>query len=122
MSTRTSEQLKAWFAIEKQKRLQQQEKQKAKQKQIKAQEQLRKRKHKQHQAKLEKEAQKAQEQPKIEFSRTICIYNTKYVERFIGEDDLYTTREQLEEAMPNSINWRLWDALVNKTRKELNIK
>ncbi len=122
MSTRTSEQLKVWFAIEKQKRLQQQEKQKAKQKQIKAQEQLRKKKHKQHQAKLEKEAQKAQEQQIEVISRTICIYNTKYIERFIGEDDLYTTREELENAEPNNINWRLWDSIVNKTRKELNIK
>lgn len=122
MSTRTSEQLKAWFAIEKQKRLQQQEKQKAKQKQIKAQEQLRKRKHKQHQAKLEKEAQKTQEQPKIEFSRTICIYNTKYIERFADCDGLYQTREQLEEAMPNNINWRLWDKLIQETKKMFRTK
>lgn len=67
----------------------------------------------------EKMPQKAQEQPKIEFSRTITIYNTKYVERFISEDDLYKTREELEEAMPHNINWTLWDELVNKTRKDL---
>lgn len=67
----------------------------------------------------EKMPQKAQEQPKIEFSRTITIYNTKYIERFIGEDDLYKTREELEEAMPHNINWTFWDELVNKTRKDL---
>lgn len=66
--------------------------------------------------------QKAQEQPQIEFSRTITIYNTKYIERFIGEDDLYVTREQLEQAMPHNINWTLWDSLVNKTRKEFKKK
>ena len=120
MPIRTKEQLKAWFAIEKQKRLQQQEQQKAKQKQIKAQEQLRKRKHKQHQAKLEKEAQKAQEQPQIEFSRTIHIYNVKYIERFADDEDLYQSREELEQAMPNNINWRLWDKLIQKTKQMLN--
>ena len=67
----------------------------------------------------EKMPQKAQEQPKIEFSRIIAIYNTKYIERFIGEDDLYVTREQLEQAMPHNINWTLWDELVNKTKKDL---
>lgn len=66
--------------------------------------------------------QKAQEQPQIEFSRIIAIYNTKYIERFIGEDDLYNTREELEEAMPHNINWTLWDELVNKTRKDLKKK
>lgn len=67
-------------------------------------------------------AQKAQEQPQIEFSRTICIYNTRYVERFIGKDDLYQTREELEKAMPHNVNWTLWDELVNKTRKDLKKK
>ena len=70
----------------------------------------------------EKMPQKAQEQPKIEFSRIIAIYNTKYIERFIGEDDLYVTREQLEQAMPHNINWTLWDSLVNKTKKDLKKK
>lgn len=67
-------------------------------------------------------AQKGWKQPQIELSRIITIYNTKYIERFIGEDDLYTSREELEEAMPNNINWRLWDSLVNKTKKDLKNK
>ena len=67
-------------------------------------------------------AQKAQEKQIEAFSRTITIYNTKYIERFIGEDDLYVTREQLEEAMPHNINWTLWDELVNKTKKDLKKK
>ena len=65
------------------------------------------------------EQQKAQEQLKIECSRTIAIYNTKYIERFADEDDLYQTRQELEQAMPHNNNWTLWDELVNKTRKEL---
>ena len=67
-------------------------------------------------------AQKAQEQQIEAFSSILTIYNTKYIERFIGEDDLYVTREQLEEAMPHNINWTLWDELVNKTRKDLKKK
>ena len=69
-----------------------------------------------------KVAQKAQEQPQIEFSRTITIYNTRYVERFVGEDDLYVTREQLKEAEARGegkIKWDRFDELVNKTRKDL---
>ena len=67
-------------------------------------------------------AQKAQEHQIEAFSSILTIYNTKYIERFIGEDDLYKTREELEEAMPHNINWTLWDELVNKTRKDLKKK
>ena len=55
----------------------------------------------------EKVAQKAQKQPQIESSRTICIYNTKYIERYASDEDLYQTREELEDAEPNNINWKL---------------
>lgn len=120
MPIRTKESLQKLFEAsrlrqEKKKRLQEQ-------KYRNAQESTKKALDKQQSIKQEKLAQNNWKQPKIEFSRTIYIYNTKYIERFIGEDDLYTTREQLEEAMPNNINWRLWDSIVNKTRKELNIK
>ena len=70
----------------------------------------------------EKSRQKAQEQPQIELSRTIRIYNVKYIERFADDEDLYQTREELEEAMPNNINWTLWDSLVNKTKNDLKKK
>ena len=69
--------------------------------------------------KQEKVAQKAQEQPQIEFSRTICIYNTKYIERYASDDDLYQTKEQLEEAMPHNVNWKLWDELVRQTKLQI---
>ena len=64
-------------------------------------------------------AQKAQEQPQIEFSRTICIYNTKYIERYASDEDLYQTREELEDAEPNNINWKLWDELVKQTKLQI---
>lgn len=69
--------------------------------------------------KQEKVAQKAQKQPQIEFSRTICIYNTKYIERHASDEDLYQTREELEDAEPNNINWELWDELVRKTKLQI---
>ena len=69
--------------------------------------------------KQEKIAQKAQKQPQIELSRTICIYNTKYIERYASDDDLYQTRDELEDAEPNCINWKLWDELVRKTKLQI---
>ena len=63
-------------------------------------------------------AQNGWKQPQIEFSRTITIYNTRYVERFVGDDDLYVTREQLEESMPHNINWTRWEELVNNTKND----
>ena len=69
--------------------------------------------------KQEKVAQKAQKQPQIESSRTICIYNTKYIERYASDEDLYQTREELEDAEPNNINWKLWDELVKQTKLQI---
>ena len=67
-------------------------------------------------------AQNGWKQPQIEFSRTITIYNTKYIERFVGDDDLYVTREQLKEAEERGegkVNWDRFNELVNKTKKDL---
>lgn len=86
----------------------------------KAQESIKKTLAKQQSKQQKIERQRALKHQKIECSRTIAIYHTRYVERFADEDDLYQTREELEEAMPHNINWNLWDSLVNKTRKEIN--
>lgn len=86
----------------------------------KAQESIKKALAKQQSKQQKLEQQKALKQQKIECSRTIAIYHTRYVERYTADDDLYTTREELEQAMPHNINWVLWDELVNKTRKEIN--
>lgn len=120
MAIRTQESLEKLFEASRIRslKLKQQEQRKYK----KAQESIKKALAKQQSKEKEKTSQKPKEQPQIELTRTTHIYNVKYVERFADDDDLYQTREELEEAMPNNINWRLWDALVNKTRKELNIK
>lgn len=136
MPIRTEESLQRLFAEsrarneKKQLKLQQQEEKRQhklnKQKEIeayrKAQESIKKTLAQQQYNQQKIERQKAQKQLKIECSRTIAIYNTKYIERFIGEDDLYQTREELEQAMPHCINWTLWDELVNKTKKDLKKK
>lgn len=69
--------------------------------------------------KQEKVAQKAQEQPQIESTRFISVYNTKYIERYASDEDLYQTREELEDAEPNCINWTLWDELVRQTKLQI---
>lgn len=120
MAIRTQESLEKLFEASRLSSLKRKQKEQLKYK--KAQEAVKKALADKLSTKDKKLAQKGRKQPQIEFSRTITIYNTRYVERFIGEDDLYVTREQLEEAMPHNINWTLWDELVNKTRKDLKKK
>ena len=120
MAIRTKESLEKLFEASRLNSLKRKQQEQLKYK--KAQEAVKKALAKQQSKKQEKTPQNGWKQPQIEFSRTITIYNTKYIERFIGEDDLYVTREQLEEAMPHNINWTLWDELVNKTRKDLKKK
>lgn len=117
MPIRTEESLKQLFAEsrernEKKKRLQEK-------KYKNAQEAVKKALAKQQSKKQEKTPQNDWKQPQIEFSRTIHIYNVKYIERFADDEDLYQTREELEEAMPHNINWDKWDELVNKTKNDL---
>lgn len=71
----------------------------------------------------EKLAQKAQEQQITAISRTITIYNTKYVERFADEGELYNTREELMEAEQRGegkINWDKFNEIVEQTKQFLN--
>lgn len=117
MAIRTKESLEKLFEASRLSSLKRKQQEQLKYK--KAQEAVKKALAKQQSKKQEKTPQKAQEQPQIEFSRIVAIYNTKYIERFVGDDDLYTSREELEEAMPHNINWTLWDELVNKTKKDL---
>lgn len=117
MAIRTQESLEKLFEASRLNSLKRKQQEQLKYK--KAQEDVKKALAKQQSKKQEKTPQNGCKQPKIEFSRTITIYNTRYVERFADEGELYQTREELEEAMPHNINWTLWDELVNKTRKDL---
>lgn len=62
-----------------------------------------------------KAAQNAQKQPQIKISRTLTIYNTRFIERFT-DDELYSSRQELMEAERRGegrINWDVWDMLIN---------
>ena len=56
---------------------------------------------------------------------TIKIFNNPLIERDWNEDDLYHTREELENAEKEmqeegKINWPVFERLTKKLRKELN--
>jgi hypothetical protein len=89
----------------------------------KAQESIKKALAKQQSKEQEKTSQKPQKQPQIELSRTIHIYNIKYVERFADDEDLYQTREELMEAErrgEGKINWDRFNEIVEQTKQILN--
>ena len=120
MAIRTQESLEKLFEASRLSSLKRKQQEQLKYK--KAQEAVKKALAKQQSKKQEKTPQKAQEQPQIEFSSILTIYNTKYVERFVGEGELYQTREQLKEAEARGegkIHWDRFDELVNKTKKDL---
>lgn len=52
------------------------------------------------------------------FNYFLTIYHTSTVERYSSDEDLYTTREELMNDLTGEINWKLWDELVTKLRKE----
>ena len=117
MAIRTKESLEKLFEASRLSSLKRKQKEQLKYK--KAQEAIKKALAKQQSKKQEKMPQKAQEQQIEAFSRTLCIYNTKYIERYASDEDLYQTREELENAEPNNINWTLWDELVKQTKLQI---
>ena len=120
MAIRTKESLEKLFEASRLSSLKRKQKEQLKHK--KAQESVKKALAKQHSKKQEKMPQKGCKQPQIEFSRTITIYNTKHIERFLGEDDLYVTREQLKEAEARGegkIHWDRFDELVQQTKQDI---
>lgn len=59
-----------------------------------------------------------------EHPRRYKTYHSNQVERFTPEEDLYTTREQLQQyeiehggKVGSFINWTLWDKLIAKARQ-----
>ena len=122
MHNRTTEQLQELFKRTKEKRLRQKEQEKARNAKIKAQEALRKREMMKHLAKLEKASQK----PHIQATVTISIYNTRYIERYTADEDLFNTIQELKdyenELGIHFINWPKWNELVEQTRDMINAK
>lgn len=121
MAIRTQEELKLYLQLDKEKRLKKQQLEKDRKKKIKVQERRNKQKHKQHLAKLEKQAQKALNKPQ-NVSRVLNIYNvTNLIGRAPSDEELYLTREELQEAEKRGegkIRWDVFDKLVKEGRKK----
>ena len=123
MKIRTKEELEAFYEearrAREQRKLQEREK-----KRLQA---LKMKRVKQLQAEREKAQEKAKEEEILEQRRQtlrtpIPIYNSNQFERDLGEDDLYTTRQQLQEAearMEGEINWINWDKITKNTREKI---
>ena len=111
---RTKEELKILF----QQRKEIKQRQAAKQREAykKASQAVKKQLMEKNKAKVEK-LQPEQNKPS-NFNYSLTIYHTTTVERYSSDEDLYTTREELMNDSTGEINWKLWDKLVNKLRKE----
>lgn len=112
---RTSEQLQQLF--QERREIQQRKKEREKLKYKKAAEQIKK----QLQKKFEKEQQLKQQQKEAEeeIIINIPIGVQRWIEKQPSEEDLYLTRQELQEAEQRGegkINWNLWDELVEKTK------
>ena len=75
------------------------------------------------QALIKKTPQKTLKQA-TEHPRRYKTYHSNQVERFTPEEDLYTTREELQQyeiehggKIGSFINWTLWDNLIAKARQ-----
>lgn len=77
---------------------------------------------------LEKKKQLEKEKQNLLLAQAQRIFNvylrrTKTLERVTAEEDLYQTREELQQAErrgEGKINWDVWNSLVNKYRAEQN--
>ena len=75
---------------------------------------------------LEKKKQLEKEKQNLLLTQAQRIFNvylkrTKTLERNTAEDDLYQTREELQQAEKRGegkINWDVWNSLVNKFREQ----
>lgn len=56
----------------------------------------------------------------IKYTYSLTIYQSPLIERFPDEEDLYHTREEIDNDDSGSINWEIWDKLIDKYRKQIN--
>jgi len=83
------------------------------------------RKEEKQQKKVQKKQEKVDkrlEKYLYEQQRTLIIYHTKYIQRFLDDYATYDTIEELKEAEnrgEGAIRWDVWNKLVDETRKQL---
>lgn len=110
---RTPEQLQQM--LEERKRIQQRKKEREKQRYKKASEQV---KQKLKKRKKYQENQNNTVQEPLKYKYSLTIYQSPLIERFPDEEDLYHTREEIDNDDSGSINWKIWDKLIDKFRKQ----
>ena len=72
--------------------------------------------------KVQEKVDKRHEKYLYEQQRTLIIYRTRYIQRFLDDYATYDTIEELKEAENRGegrINWDVWNKLVDETRKQL---
>lgn len=121
MAIRTEEELKKLFELSRQS--QQRKKEQQKQRYKKASQDVKKALNRKQQREQKQSQPKPQKQVKITFS--LSIYNTNLIERETAEEDLYQTREELQQWERENypcINWDVWDRLVQEFRRRNHIR
>lgn len=118
MALRTNEQLKELFLQSK--LSQQKKKEREKQRYKKASESIKKALN----DKSIKEQKQSQQKPLKQVKRviSISIYNSNLIEREQREEDLFQTREELQQWEKENyqcINWDVWDRLVKEGREKI---
>lgn len=114
MGIRTKEQLKQLF--QERKEIKQRQKQREREKYKKASQSVKKALMDKYKAE-QKKTQPEQNKPS-NFNFSISIYKSSTIERVSADEDLYQTREELDQDGSGEINWNKWNELVNKLRKE----
>ena len=109
---RTKEQIQLFLNKTKQQKLKEKQRQKLKYK--KAQEATKKLL----KGKSIKKAKQPSEKP-LKYTYSLTIYQSPLIERFPDEEDLYKTREEIDNDDSGSINWEVLDKIIERLRKNL---
>lgn len=109
---RTKEQIQLFLNKTKQQKLKEKQRQKLKYK--KAQEATKKQlKHK-----TSTNIKQTPEKP-LKYTYSLTIYQSPLIERFPDENELYQTREEIDNDDSGSINWEVLDKIIERLRKNL---
>lgn len=55
----------------------------------------------------------------LKYTYSLTIYQSPLIERFPDEEDLYHTREEIDNDDSGSINWEVLDKIIERLRKNL---
>lgn len=68
--------------------------------------------------KVSKKVEQTPEKP-LKYTYSLTIYQSPLIERFPDEEDLYHTREEIDNDDSGSINWEVLDKIIERLRKNL---